>query len=99
MPDGNADGARFNVSAVELSTKNWRGLVVAGQRCLGSRQPGHRHAERRAAYVIESNLMAERHAGRVSAVFTTDADLQVWPLTASGAHSNFHQRPHSLRVD
>ena len=43
--------------------------------------------------------MAERHAGRVSAVFTTDADLQVWPLTASGVHSNLHQRPHSLGVD
>src|SRR5262249_5783706 len=47
------------------------------ERRLGRRQPRHRHAEGRAADVVQPDLVAEGDAVRVAAVLATDADLQL----------------------
>ncbi len=49
----------------------------SGDRRLGRREPGHRHAERRAADIVEAHVVAERDALRISAVLPADADLQI----------------------
>ncbi len=46
------------------------------QSCLGGGQAGDRHAERRAADVVQAHLVAERDRGGIATVFATDADLQ-----------------------
>ena len=47
------------------------------KRRLGRGQPGDRHAEGRAAHVVEADLVAELDRRRVAAVFAADAALQV----------------------
>ncbi len=54
-----------------------------GQSGLGGGQTGDRHAERRATDVVQTDLVAEHHAGRVAAVLAADADLQVVPRFAA----------------
>src|SRR5262245_2662025 len=65
--------------AAGLSLCLTRSLVAlsGSERRLGGRESGDRHAERRAADVVHSHLVAEHNALRVAAVLPTDADLQV----------------------
>ena len=53
---------------------------------LGRGQPGERHAERRAADVVEAELVAERDRARLAAVLAADAELEV-RLRARGPRS------------
>ncbi len=41
-------------------------LLCACQRCLSSGQPRHRHPERRAAHIIQANLVTERNTLRIA---------------------------------
>src|SRR4051794_5670027 len=50
-----------------------RGLAERGLRCG---EAGDRHAVGRAGDVIEPDLVAERHRGRIAAVFAADTDLE-----------------------
>src|SRR5579883_2898544 len=69
------------------------------QRRLRSRQPGHRHAEGRAAHVRQPDLVEERHAVGVATVLTADAQLDVWVGRAALLDGHPHQRAHAIAVN
>ncbi len=52
-------------------------LLPVPDRGLGRRQPGDRHAERRARDIVHADVVAEVDAGGVAAVLAADADLEV----------------------
>src|SRR5689334_22706178 len=49
---------------------------ILTQRRLRRRKPRDRHAERRARYVVQIHLVAERDRRRIAAVLAADADLE-----------------------
>src|SRR5215213_1972377 len=50
--------------------------ATLAQRRLGGREAGERHAERRAADVVEAELVAELDRARLAAVLAADPELQ-----------------------
>ena len=68
-------------------------LSLLPQPRLRRRQPGDRHAERRAAHVVQADLVAEHHAGGVAAVFAADADLELACDAAALLDAHLHQAP------
>ena len=56
----------------------------ARQRGLGRRQAGDRHPERRAAHVVQPDLVAERDRLGIAAVLAADAKLDVRSRRAPG---------------
>src|SRR5262245_14667621 len=73
-----------------------RGLAEGGLRGGEARE---RHAERRARDVIERELVAERHGGRIAAVLAADPDLELRPCLAAPLDADAHQLAHALAVD
>src|SRR5438046_9202416 len=72
------------------------GFVMQGGVCRC--QTGNRHPIGRAGYVIQASLVTELNRGWVSAVFSTNANLQVWPGSAPFAHGQLNQKPDSPLV-
>src|SRR5579884_3452668 len=69
------------------------------QRRLRRRQAGDRHAERRAAHVVQPDPVAELHRVRLAAVLAADADLQVRTRRPTLLHADLHQPADALEVD
>ena len=57
--------------------------MLLRQRGLGGGEAGDRHAEGRAAHVVQAELVAELHAVRIAAVFAADAELDVRAAAAA----------------
>ena len=53
--------------------------IYSSRRGLGRRQPGDRHPERRAGYVVEADLVAELDRDGLAAVLAADAELDAGP--------------------
>src|SRR5262249_40039182 len=66
---------------------------------LRRRQPGDWHSERRAAHVIQPDLVAEFDAVGVAAVFAADADFEVGVRRAASFDTQFHQAADAVEVD
>jgi hypothetical protein len=65
--------------------------LALGQSRLSGGQPGHGHPVRGAAYVVQTSTMTEGHAGRVSPVLTTDAQLNIRSGLPSRGHGHMYQ--------
>ena len=70
-----------------------------GQRRMRCSQPSDRDAVRRAADVIESELMAEFHRTRVASMFTADAELDAGPGFLSACNGLPHQRTDPFPIE
>src|SRR5262245_61810275 len=66
---------------------------------LGRSQPGDRHTVRRTTDVIEPDLVAEHHAGRVAAVLAADPDLELFAGPAAAGNSQLHQSSDAVLID
>src|SRR4051794_31286337 len=73
-----------------------RGLAERG---LRRGEPRDRHAVGRAGDVIQPDLMAERHRGRIAAVFAADADLEVCPRLAAALDADLDQFADAVAID
>ena len=69
------------------------------ERRLRRRQPRHRHAEGRAAHVVEPDLVEELDRRRVAAVLAADAELEVRLRRAALRHRDLHQLADAGLVD
>src|SRR5215471_17588192 len=69
------------------------------ERGLRRRKACDRHAERRARYVIEPDLMTERHGGSIAAVLTADPELQFGPDLAPTLGGDPHQLADAIPVE
>src|ERR1700733_7986415 len=58
-----------------------------------------RHAVRRAGDVIETDLVTERHRGRIAAMFAADADLQVGTGLAATRDADLDQFADAVAID
>src|SRR5260221_10972300 len=68
-------------------------------RRMRRRQPRDRHAERRAAHVVQSNAVAELNGARVAAVFAADAALEILAGLAAELHGHRNQLADAARVE
>src|SRR5258708_5853159 len=62
-------------------------------------EAGDRHARGRAGHVVEPDLVADRHRGRIAAVLAADAELEVLARVAAALGRDLHQFAHALAVD
>jgi hypothetical protein len=71
----------------------WQHHRPAGNsdRGLGGGEAGDGHAVRRAAHVVEAELVAELHRVRIAAVFAADAELDVGAGAAALGHGDLHE--------
>src|SRR5439155_18324843 len=67
-----------------------------GVRCSQTRD---RNAERRAAHVVQPELVAELHRGWIAPVLAADAEMDIRPHRAALLHGQAHQRPNPLAVE
>ena len=61
------------------------------ERSLGCGQTGNGHAVRRARDIAEAELVAELHGVRITAMFATDAELDVRAGAAALGNCDFHE--------
>src|SRR6516162_2197567 len=73
--------------------------LLLGNRRLGGGQAGDGHTVRRTTDVIEPDLMAEDHAGRVAAMLAANPDLELFTGLPSPCHADPHQPPDPVLVD
>src|SRR5207245_2195582 len=93
---GNAhDGFRFPILRRTLR-RTHRALA---ERRLGGGEAGNRHPERGTRHIVEPDLMAERHRGRVAAVFTANAELEVAARLAPSFGGDLHELADAVTVD
>ena len=69
------------------------------ERGLRRGEPGERHAERRAADVVEPELVAERDRARLAAVLAADAELELGLRAAAALDGDAHQVADAVDVD
>src|ERR1043166_7814953 len=69
------------------------------QRRLCRGEPRDRHAERRAANVVQSDFLEELDRLRIAAVLAADAELQGWPRLTSFRDRDVDELPDAGRVD
>ena len=74
-------------------------LLYTSYSCLRCREPCDRHSERRAGYVVESDLIAESDRLRISAVFSADTQLDVRPCLFSELYSHLDQLSYAYLID
>src|SRR5262249_51388645 len=72
---------------------------LLAQRRLGGGEARDRHPERRARYIIQPDLVAERDRGGVAAMLAADAELEVLPHLASALGGDAHQLAHAFAVE
>src|SRR5437879_7485938 len=68
------------------------------ERGLGCGKAGDRHAIGRAGDVVEPDLVAERHGGRIAAMLTANADLQIRPDLAAAGDADLHQLANAVAI-
>ena len=88
-PDGQACPSSFALTLRRL-LRCYRGLCC--------RQSGDGHAEGGAAHVVHADGMAEGDAAGVAAVFSTDANFELWFDATSEVGPQFDQLSHSSAV-
>src|SRR5690606_23909551 len=69
------------------------------ERRLGGRDAGDGDAERRAAHVVEAELVAEPHRGRVAAVLAADAHREPRARPPPALDAYAHELADALRVE
>src|SRR5581483_12149496 len=74
-------------------------LLHRGQRRLRSGQARDGHAEGRAAYVVEADLVAELDALGIATVFAADAKLQGGIGSAPLLGGHLHKLAHAFAVE
>src|SRR5207244_10240135 len=82
---------------IELSPS--RGKRLFSQGCLGSGEASDGDAERAAAYVVQTDFVAELDGVGITAVLAADADFQVFALAPALVHTDLHERAHAVDVD
>src|SRR6478672_3768085 len=92
-----ATAARVARLAMDCSLRFARGLLA--ERGLRRGKPGDRHAERRARYIVETDLVAERDRRRIAAVLAADANLEVFAHPAAALDADPHQRADAIAID
>ena len=65
---------------------------------LSSSQARDRHAEGRAAHVVEAHVVAELDGGGIAAVLAADAQLDVGAGLAAQFGSHLHQLAHAVLI-
>src|SRR5688572_27030995 len=70
-------------------------VLLRGQCRLCSGESRDRHAKRRAAYVVESNLMAKSDRAWVAAMLATNSDFQILLHAASAIRAFANQLAHT----
>src|SRR5262245_5247689 len=71
-------------------------LAERGLRC---REASDRHAVGRARDIVETDLVAERHRGRIAAMLAADADLEIGPDLAAAGDADLHQFADAVPID
>src|SRR6185437_6537731 len=66
---------------------------------LRCREPCRQQPERRAAYVVEPDPVAELDGLRIAAMFAADADLEGGPRVASLGDGSLDQRSHASLIE
>src|SRR5579883_2589518 len=76
-----------------------RACRAPAERGLRGGEAGNRHPVRRARYIVEPDFVAERHGGRVAAVFAANAELEVAARVAAPFGGGLDQLADPLAVD
>ncbi len=69
------------------------------ERGLGSGETGDRHAVGRARDVVETDLVAERHRGRVAAMLTANTDLEIGSGLAAAGDADLDEFTDAVAID
>src|SRR4051794_25050812 len=95
-----APATRTGAAASCSSPGAFLGVVVhALDGGLGGRHTGDRHAEGRAADVVQAGRVEEADRGRVAAVLAADPELEAGPRLAAVAGREPHELADALLVD
>src|SRR5262249_32652391 len=87
-------------SSVSICVHLWLFLLLLlREHRLGGGEAGDGDTEGAARDVVQADLVAEDHAGRVAAVLAADADLQLRPDRPAALDRQPHQLAHPLLVD
>jgi hypothetical protein len=84
----------FNSSAQSLFL-----LGSIFQRRVGSRQAGDRDTERRAAYIVIADGMAELDGIWITAMLAANTDFQLNTSCTAIVNSRLHQAAHTIAID
>lgn len=66
---------------------------------LSSSQSSDRNTERRAGYIIQTDLVAELNRCRVAAVLTADTAVELWINWLTKFKSHFHKLAYAVLVE
>lgn len=89
----------LGVFAANLNLRADCSLDGRVQHGLRGGQSGDWHAERRTAYVVETDLVTECDRLWIAAMFTADADLEIWFHTTTPLGAEADQLAHAVAIE